>query len=157
MTASDLIECQEAYASLRRPTLAAPLPPALTALQDFSCFPSLLKRRDCTFCELYLTFSTNLMAFQFAWRGRPCLFVNILSRRRRRPPAWISLSILSSLRAPLQSYLHESVFAAFDRFSSSPFHIPYFLALTPRHCPVTAACWNLTSGVPVCPSNMPST
>ena len=36
MTASDFIECQEAYASLRLPTLAAgyPLPAELTAPQD---------------------------------------------------------------------------------------------------------------------------
>ena len=70
MTASDPIECREAYASLCLPTPAGyPLPAELTAPQNFSCFPSLLKRQDCTFREPYLTLSTNLMAFYLLGDG----------------------------------------------------------------------------------------
>ena len=77
-----------------------------------------------------------LPAFQFARRlGRRFFFVS--------PPQHFpscSHFFLGSLPpAPLHSYLHQSVFVAFDWLSSSPFCTPYFLTLTPRHCPVTAA------------------
>ena len=101
MTASDLIECREAYASLRLPTLAAgyPLPAELTAPQNFSCFPSLLKRQDCTFREPYLTLSTNLMAFYLLGDGSRLSYL-LISLAAAAPLLYAFPSRFSPLSGP---------------------------------------------------------